>query len=135
MHLHVNRAARALVAVVAGLVSSVGMASTRSDDIASLRIVRLDIPKEARGLPREWRVKDANSPAAGLAAALRRCQEKCLVKFRAKYQVAATLGDGTGTTFLVLGEYVKVEGVSFRCREDVGALVDRLWSEASVAPR
>jgi len=112
----VSRAARVLIAVAVVFAASGCVASVRSDGIASLQIVRLDIPANARGIPRQWWVKSTNSPAAILAAALPRCAEQYLVKFKPKYQVAARNGDGTETTSLVWGEYVKIEGVSFRCR-------------------
>ncbi len=49
-----------------------------------------------------------------------------MVKFKARYRVLASNPDGTHVTFLVLGNYVKVDGKAFECSGDVQKLVERV---------
>jgi hypothetical protein len=129
-----SRAARTSVAVLTALAFKGAMASPSSAEVTSLRIARLDVPAGARGEPREWRVVDAESSAARLADALARCATREIVKFKPKYLVVTTRADGSGTTFLVSGEYVKIDGVAFKCRQNVEDLIGRLWGEGPAAP-
>jgi hypothetical protein len=123
-----------VVAFLTGMASSGCMASSRSDDITSLQIVRLEVPADARGEPRRWRAIETKSRAASLADALGRCETRDLVKFKPKYRVVATRTNGSETTFLVLGEYVKIDGLAFRCPQNIQDLVERLWTEDPAAP-
>ncbi len=94
-------------------------------EIVSVQIQRLDVPKEARGPDLTFRVSDKDSAVAVLARTLQRCRGPEMVKFKPRYRVLASGRDGTQVTFLVLDEYVKVEGKAFRCSEDVQRLVER----------
>ncbi len=58
-----------------------------------------------------------------------------MVKFKPKYSVLASGRDGSEVLFLVLGEYVKVEGVAFECSENVQRLIERVLArETPEAP-
>ena len=127
-------AARAVVALLTAF-SSNGCRASPSTEITTLQIVRLGLPADARGEPRTWRVFEAKSPAAGLADALVHCTTQEIVKFKPKYRVVATRADGSETTFLALRDWVKIDGVAFKCRQNIQDLIERLWTEEPVAPR
>ncbi len=93
--------------------------------IMSVRIERLERPKEAPAIERTFRVSDKDPTVTALARTLEGCRGPEMVKFKPRYRVLASGRDGTQVTFLVLGEHVKIEGVAFRCSEDVQKLVER----------
>ena len=130
-----SRAARTWVAVVTAFASTGCTASPSGGDVTSLQIVRLDVPADARGEPRQWRITEAQSHATALADALGHCTSQELMKFRGKYSVVATRANGSEVTFVVLRDNVKIDGVAFKCRKNIQDLIERLWAEEPVAPR
>ena len=135
MQLTLGRAARTLVAVVTAISSNGCMAAPSGGEITSLQIVRLDVPADARGEPRQWRVIEPRSRAASLAVALGRCTTQDFMKFRGKYRVDATRANGSETTFFVSHDYVRIDGVAFKCRQNIQELIERLWADEPAAPR
>lgn len=110
--------------VIAAAVISCG---ARESQLASLRIQRLDAGAPA-GRELNVRVDPENRDVTKLAQTLERCSRREVVKFLPVLRVVATRRDGRpDVTFLVHGKYVKVDGVAYRCPDDVEALVDRAW--------
>ncbi len=123
----------ALVAVAAGIASSGCRPRRHRDDALLLHLRRFTLDRNREHRPKrlplgpEERESRVSEPVVHPVAA--RADEHLARPHPIRGKVhAREPGDP-------LGEYVKIEGVSFRCRENVGALVDRLWSEESVAPR
>jgi hypothetical protein len=57
------------------------------------------------------------------------------MKFRGKYRVDATRANGSETTFFVSHDYVRIDGVAFKCRQNIQELIERLWADEPAAPR
>jgi hypothetical protein len=107
--------------------------SVRSDDLAALRIERVERAMRADDVVGEWRLDGGNPEAAALAAALDHCRHDP-AKYVPKYRIVAARRSGTAATLLVLRSRVKLEGKVFACHDDIEALVERLIRSAHRPP-
>lgn len=88
-----------------------------------LMVIGRDKGAEERWADTAKRVPGDTKEANRLLHGLNGCDKREAVKFWPHYRITLVYADQSEKLILVLGDFIKVDGISYRCRDDIEKLL------------
>jgi len=114
-----------LMVACAGVISPACESIPMKKDVVSVQ-VRVVHPRNETAPTLVTTFDEHDRRTKVLADALQKCGSSDPLKFKPKYQLTVRYSDNSEQMFSVLGNHVKIEGVTNRCEIDLEALIDKL---------